>query len=721
MRAGGIQRPRDFLFSDGDSGLYSRLASAPNAAGTWLANNMAVAYRAVIGFKDANGVVRLSAPNGRLVVVNPADLVMATGAVVLTSNVVTVTWAAGQTQGFRVGDQVTASSTDGSIGGGPVHHRLGHLVDVHVREDGGEPHIERGRSPTRAASRRCSSPSESRPRPSPAWFVQLYRTDEALTAAIDPGDEEFQCYERVILAADVAAGYVTIQDTTPSVFLGAPLPTNANTGQGSALGANERPPLCNDIAVWDGKLWGANVTQRHRMQLRLLGTPDGLGSVAINCRVFTLFHVYTQDLPSQNLQKTVSSLVSFIGSHVPGVTAKSISDGTSPTGDMLVDEIGLASTFVDTALNGNALDAIYAASSTPGNFQEALPLIVSVTSGSRTSNVVSIVATAHGFNVGDRILLASNDNDLVDPNFAGGLKTVASVADANHFTYAESGSNATMNGQLRYVYAATFKSTADTFPVMFSEPGEPEAWPLPNYPGGFPDGAKPLRIKPTPDNGSLLVMLQNGDTYSISGQYPYTTRRVTGSASLVVADSLVEHNDALFGFTTQGIAMVGTAGVGVVGLDVQNQTRQLARGIGDGFPYAEYESFALSYESDRQYQLWTPDPASTSDGHTPDRALVFDSMNQLWTKGFLSLERGWGLVFKGADVAFFGDRNSKPALQGAQGVRDEPLDVFCRRGRHHDGERQPDRFVGGRELERGSERRRRTADRQHVPPRRLGA
>lgn len=658
VRAAGIQRPRDFLLSDADSGLFSRLASAPDAAGTWLVNNAAVAYRSALGSKDANGVVRLSAPNGRLVVVNPADLVMATGAVVLTSNVVTVTLAAGQTHEFRPGDQVKAASTDGAIGTGPYTIATVTATTFTYPKTAAN-HASANPVTYSSGFKTVQLAVGLSAEATVGMFLQLYRTDESLTAAVDPGDEMFQAYERLLTATDISNGYVTIQDTTPSVFLGGPLPTNANTGDGSALGANERPPLCRDLCVWDSRLWGADVTERNRLQFRLLGvgSPAGLQTgdkVAINCRVFTLYTVYAAGLASENLNRTVSSLVGFIGTRVPGCAATSLYDGTTPTAAILVDEVGLASTFVDNG--GGALDGIYAGTSRQTAFQDPLALVIGVNSGSRTAGVVTLSVTAHGMAQGAKFILALNDNALADANFVGGIKTVSNVVDANTIQYVEAGSTTSMSGTLRYVYATSFKSTPDTFGLRFSKPGEPEAWPLPNFPGGLPDGAEVLRVKPSPDMFGLLILLKNGDTYYLSGQYPYTVRRVDGSASLVAADTFIEHNNNLYGLTTQGVAHISSTGVGVVGLDIDDDTRNLNSLITNQ-TCTPGAAWALSYESDRQYQLWYPSDADDFAKNT----FVFDSMNQGWT-AFALPERSCGLVLKGSDYMVLGDASETNQL-----------------------------------------------------------
>jgi hypothetical protein len=661
----GVQRPTDFFSSDADAGLGTRLIGNPNASGSWLSTNNAVAYHAVIGRKDGNGVVKLSGPTGRLVMVNPADLVIALGSVVLAANVVTVTLAAGQTHDFRTGDIVSASSTDGAIGVGPYT-----LLSVTPTTF---TYAKTAANHTSSAAVTYSSGFKSvqlliglTSEVQAGWFVQVYRTDESGGASIDPGDECFQCYERTLSATDVSNGLVTITDTTPSAFLGEPLPTNANTGDGPAAGANDKPPMLRDICVWNGKLFGIQLYDRHRLAFRLLGcgSPNGLQNldvIAINTRVFFAgdhttggydFDLFVSGLPSQNILKTCQSFVSL--AVMPGCISRFEYDGTSPTGEILVDEVGLGGSGFADASSG-AIDGIYAATTRPSAFADPLATLKAITSAStsRTSNVVTVHCVGHGFTQGQKVMLAYSKNIGADTNFPPGFKTVSQVVDANNFKYAEVGANATLSGTY-YAYATTFKSDAGVQCVRFSKDGEPDAWPLPNVLGGLPDGASPLRIKPTATGNALMVFLQNGDVFRVSGQYPYVVRRFDGTATLISADSLQEHNGQLYGLTTQGVVSIGEGGVGIVGRDIEDDLRALILAIEAG-TVSPVDVFGLSYESDRQYQLW--------DANTV-KAYVLNSLDGSWNVGFDGLAapfvaRNCGLVLRGGDYMLFGDSSNQ--------------------------------------------------------------
>lgn len=650
-RAAGVAKPRDFFVSDSDGGLWTRLTGNPNDTGSWMPKDSAVAYHAVCGKKDSNGVVKLSAPNGRCVVINPADVAVVTGSLVRTGgSTVHATVAA---HNFRVGDvfalspgdagrfdagnyTVTAVSATGIFWTDSSHGNTTSTVDQTLSSGFKSVQLAIGLSGSQLAA---------------GDLIQVYRTAESAAAAIDPRDEAFQAYERTLTASDIAAGFVTIQDTTPSFFLGAPLETNANTGDGTAAGANERPPLCRDIAVWDGRLWGAHTTDRHRLLLRLIGvgSPAGLQSGDVVCvnekafKVGTNFDFLTTFLPSTNIDRTLTNLAYAVQFSTAGLIARKVYDGDSPLGEVTLEEVGLTG----SGLTGGA---IYAGCDRASAWADAMPKVFGVSSAVRLSNIVTVqTSAAHGLSIGQEVFLAYRADDTPDANFAAGRKTVA-VTGSDTFTYGEAGSNASLSGAVHaYVYRTTLKSDQGEQLVRFSKPGEPEAWPLPFFLGGLPDGADVLRIKPTATGNALMVFLAGGDIFRVSGSYPYVVRRFDGTATLIAPDSLVEHSGELYCFTTQGIVSVSDAGVGIVGLDVEDDLRALLNLIGGDDPDPDLARgiFGISYESDHQYVLFAVSP----DG-SEARAYVYHSLLQQFTTW--SVERSCGLVFKGQDRLFLG-------------------------------------------------------------------
>lgn len=649
-RAAGVAAPGEFYVTQSDT----FFSGNPNAAGTWLPVNSAIGYRAVVGRKDANGNIKLSAPNGRLVVTNPADVTVAIGSLARAGGTtVTATVAAGHN--FRTGDILALSPGEANFAAG--NYTVTGITSTTVTYSNAGANVVSTLQQTLSSGTKNVSLLVTLPDGVgivAGDFLQLYRTEPTAAATTDPGDECLLAYERTLTATDISTRVVTIVDQTPASVgaNGAPLYTNANTGKGEAF-ANLKPPLCGDVCIFDGRLWGTNTQGPHELTLRLIGTgsPNGLQAgdlLALNDVVYSVNgFLVEQFTPTRNI-----SLSNAILAQSVDITAS----GTNGIASMVARCIGndaTGSTALLLQRRELTAGAFYAASSRATAWQDPLPTITAVTEASttRTSNVVTVTtATAHGLSTGASIMLAFGSGTSEDANFPAGLKTPITVTGGTTFTYAETGSNATMTGTY-YVYAATYGSKRFEQPLRFSEQGQPEAWPLVNYPGGLPDGADVLRIAAL--RGVLYVFLQRGDVYTVSGTYPYSVQKFDGTATLLAPDSLVEHNGRLYGLTTQGICAISEAGVQVMSLDIEDALRAAMIS-----PTAMASTFGVSYESDRQYQLWL---GNTSTARICNEGYVWQSDQQCFGGRWVASGtngRTCGLVLKNAtegDLLCMGD------------------------------------------------------------------
>lgn len=662
-RLAGRARPC-IILTDPDAGLGTRLSGNPSATGSWFVKDQTVAYRATCGKRDANGIVIESAASPRQIVVNPKDVVAAIGGLSRTGTTVTATVAAHK---FRPNDVFALSPGEANFAAG--NYTVTSVTATTVVWTNAGAAVVSTAQETLSSGTKSIRVAVMLPADAAAGdFVRLYRTDEAAGEAIDPGDECFLSYERVVTSTDVSNTYAVISDTTPSDFLNDPLDSNANSGDG-ALGENTQPPLCDDLCLWDGTMWGGKTTDRHRLRLRLLGigSPNGLqtgDTLAINTRVYVAdsdFTAFTQYLPTENVDRTAASISRnvYFDLRSVGLNALNSYDGDTGLGEVVIEQSTPASTMADGS--SGAISAIYAATSRAGAWGDALAATKAITSAntSRTSNVVTVRCVGHGFSQGQVVMIAYSISNDLDANFHPGLKTITQVVDADNFKYAESGSNATLGaGAVYYAYATTYKSDNNQQPVRFSRPGLPDAWPLVNTLGGLPDGADVLRIAPSGSGYSLLVFLKDGAIYRVSGEYPYSVRRLDDTASLVAADSLVPHSGRLHGLTTQGICAITEAGVALLGPDVEDITRVVVNGILGGALNASLV-FGTSYESERQYMLSMPQEVAGSPGTITSTNYQTLSLNSL-TGDFAreSWQRTCGLVFRGRDFLVMGDANT---------------------------------------------------------------
>lgn len=109
-------------------------------------------------------------------------------------------------------------------------------------------------------------------------FYQIYRsniveaTGTDVIADLTPDDEMKLVFESFPTDAEIAAGYLIVEDVVPDSFIqGATnLYTNQNSGEG-ILQSNDIPPLAQDITIFKNYTWYANTKTRHRQEVFMLG------------------------------------------------------------------------------------------------------------------------------------------------------------------------------------------------------------------------------------------------------------------------------------------------------------------------------------------------------------------------------------------------------------------------------------------------------------------
>lgn len=263
-----------------------RVTATNVSSSGWQRYNTAVRYSAVWGYKDAAGNEKLGVPSGPFVLPNrisvPAAQLVRTApdgshpagkvsALIETNNAFPHYLQVGDTVVLSPGEADFAAGTKTVVtiwlgGYGFTYNEAGANVSSTLAQDF---------QATRSSSVRIDIPAGI----TTSHFFRLYRSVESATHLTNPSDDVYLVHEGQPSGGDIAAGYVTVSDITPTDFLTSaadPLYTNANDGEGIGQ-ANERPPLGLDFVEWDGRAWWANTTQRHRFFLQLLGVGSPAG------------------------------------------------------------------------------------------------------------------------------------------------------------------------------------------------------------------------------------------------------------------------------------------------------------------------------------------------------------------------------------------------------------------------------------------------------------
>jgi len=108
--------------------------------------------------------------------------------------------------------------------------------------------------------------------------IQFYRTtQEAYSSSDTAGDEMGLVYQVNPTSSDISNGYLTFTDSITDALIGATLYTSPS--QEGIAQANERPPLCKDLALYKSAyMMYANTSTKQRLYFTLVGTSGLTGN-----------------------------------------------------------------------------------------------------------------------------------------------------------------------------------------------------------------------------------------------------------------------------------------------------------------------------------------------------------------------------------------------------------------------------------------------------------
>ncbi len=544
----------------------------------WQAANTAVAYRFTICRRDAYGRILEGPPSGRVVVRNLIESEPTTGGMSRTGGTVTVFTSTPHY--LAASDVVTLTPGEANFPPGaktivailtPNSFTFGEIgAEVSSYED---QFFEITRSnelslwfPFDTAGAAVTGEN----------FLRVYRSFETENASDTPSDELFQCYESAFLeTAAVATGVVVFTDTTPSAVLEKPLYTNQNTGDG-ALAARYQPPLALDISYWANRMWYANTTARHSLNIALLGcgSPDGIqigdlvgvipdpgrisdiyswaGVAAYTTPGATEFCVFTDGDPGYNIQQTAQSLCQQINAY-PWTA-----------------DFGLYAYYVS------------AEGGLPGQ----------------------ILLTARAFGDASGFQMYSDRPTAWAPQLPDPTDPVVP-------------------------YPVGIPSDNNRHPagLSYSPLGIPDAVPPANNLVVNSDNDAILRIFPL--HYRLLIFKTDG-IYTCTNVEPFSIQKLSAYV-LLAPDSVQVLEDRVYALTDQGIVTISDAGV----VEISDPIDDVFRALDAPAAMADVaaRTFGLSYRSERQVLLWVPeknDDGTFSDDN--EQAYALSTMSQGFTR-----------------------------------------------------------------------------------------
>lgn len=422
-------------------------------------------------------------------------------------------------------------------------------------------------------------------------FIRIYMTD-TVGEDEEPDDECYLIHEAQLTAAQISAAQVTKDITNiEAVLSNVPLYTNPNTGDGIEA-SRLPPPWAKDICRWGGRLFAFNLKRKQEFRLTLLGTAaDGEGT--------GLYHLVenrvTLNGKSYNFgDEGIPTGTIEDGAYWIGFTA----DGTPET------TAAVAKAFV-TAINAHDPDlrAYYVAK--PDGWPGEIVIEETAIGGGAfgESGLFSIIGDEHS--------AEAFSPSLVETQYSA-------------------------DGVQEHGFAC-------------SEVDGPESWPLFNYGTAGNKGSAILRGIALRDG--IYCLMSDGSVQVISGSAPpFRVDELDSTAKLIGPDTAQVLNNQIWALTSQGVATIGEAGVGIIGLPIEADIRAL---FGSVLATVKQRAFAFAYETERTYGLWLPERA----GQTYcSRGFLYNYATKAWASW--PLERTCGRVDPLRDVLHMGDANA---------------------------------------------------------------
>lgn len=410
-----------------------------------------------------------------------------------------------------------------------------------------------------------------------SYFFRLYRSQQVNTSTSNPNDELQQCYEYVLTAGDITAGYVDVTDSCPESALGAYLYTNTVSGGDVSTGAvasqgvtpgilatNDPPPVATDVCEFANCLVYSNLTPPRRLFFSIIAV-GAAGNVltagdVLTVNGFTFTAVAGAPANSQEFQVVTTGTVAFNIRNTAINLCEAINATRGPIG-------GTKATMLTATYVGN--DA------SPGTI--------------------------------GRILLESY--------YCGGSDFVISAsAHGSAYLPPIGGSGASSSASPLYLKNG----------LAVSKPLQADAVPPANY---FQVGrADTLIQRLMPLRDQLFIFTDDG-IYRMRGDGPYNfvVERFSTTFHLAARESCVLCEDAIYAWGYEGLARITSAGVEFIDTPIRNYAQYWQLAASTNFAST---AFAVAYRKKRRVVFFIPDDTTTPNCSV---ALVYHLATNAWS------------------------------------------------------------------------------------------
>lgn len=589
-----------------------------------------VAYRILFGRRDANSNTILGSPSDILVLTNTKVTSVNYTSVGAGPYTVTVTSPG---HNLAAGMSITVSAASDTDADGTRTITAVPTLDTFEFSTSADPASGTlDYSTTRTPLLQFSIPPEITST-APQWFYQIYRSSES--------GADFRLVDESYLTADqIAARTVFYTDETDAVLVEfAPeLYTNPNSREGE-LQANARPPLCEDMDLFQSYVFYANCTTRHTLSLDVIDTGAMSSGDYVEIKVDATTRRYVarnevgnQTVRSQSIANAGGDLQITYTSHglVNGdsIYVSEITGGTLTAGIYYV--VSAAANTFEISLTPSGPSVAYSAV-TSLYFEGVTNGTYPIFALNNTSPSVStqLRVTAQG------LVKAINRDaaSLVLGNYVSGITDTPGrmrlTADGFTGTIYVRANTAAAGLAFAPVLPDSFvsgnqvKSASDRKPasIFLSKVNEPEAVPLVNELIVGSKNKAILRVLALRD--SVIVLKEDG-VFKITGDNPlsFTVTPLDNTIITIAANSAARLNNQVYMLTNQGVCIATDTSVEIVSRRIENLIEPII-----GQTLIASETAAVAYDSDRTYRLATIAPSET----TQTIAYVHNTINDTWT------------------------------------------------------------------------------------------
>lgn len=493
---------------------------------------------------------------------------------------------------------------------------------------------------TRAALYEYSIPSDITST-TQGWFYQVYRTSQTGSSATTP-DADFRLInETPLSAAEITAGFVSFTDEVDDILVEfAPeLYTNPNSREGE-LQQNTRPPLCEDMTLFNNFVFYGNCTSRHLLNLDVIDTAALTAGDYIEVKVDATTRRYVAKTGVGNRTVKSDSITNAGGDLQIDYTAHGFSNGDTVYISTITGGSLTAGRYYVVSSAANSFEI----SLTSGGASVAYSAVTSlyfegVTNGTypifQLDSASSSIATQLR-NTAQGIVRAINrdTSSLTYGNYVSGISDTPGKMriTAKGFTgtiYVRA--NTTAAGEAfaptlpdSFASGTQVFSTNDTEQnaVYVSKIGQPEAVPVINK---LFVGSRNKAIKRVLSLRNSVIILKEDGVFKITGDSPQNFLAVALDNTVVVnaANSAVNLNNKIYFQANEGACTATDTAVEIISRRIENRFEPIA-----GISTINAQTAAVAYDTDRTYRLSTILPNET----TKTITYLYNVINDTWTE-----------------------------------------------------------------------------------------